>query len=145
MKDVVVGVDRSDTARTAAHRAATLATAYRANLHVVMCVERINTVDVAVSGERFHTDSLAEADQYLHDLTRDLGHQPITTTVGLGDPAKTLCAEALRLDARTIVVGNRRVQGLTRVLGSIAADVAKHARCDVLIANTCDPATQPDT
>jgi len=49
-----------------------------------------------------------------------------------------MCDEATRLEARTIVVGNRRVQGVTRVLGSIAADVTKHAPCDVLIANSTE-------
>ena len=35
-----------------------------------------------------------------------------------------------------IVVGNRRVQGVSRVLGSIASDVLRRAPCDVLIVNT---------
>jgi nucleotide-binding universal stress UspA family protein len=47
-----------------------------------------------------------------------------------------MCEEARRLGARIIVVGNRRVQGASRVLGSIASDVAKQAPCDVLIVNT---------
>jgi len=37
---------------------------------------------------------------------------------------------------RQLSVGNRRVQGASRILGAVAADVAKHAVCDVLIANT---------
>ena len=56
----------------------------------------------------------------------------------LGSPATATCEEATRLQAQTIVVGNRRVQGVTRVLGSVAADVTKHAPCDVLIANTTE-------
>ena len=35
-----------------------------------------------------------------------------------------------------IVVGNKRVQGLARVLGSVASAVAQHAPCDVYIAKT---------
>jgi nucleotide-binding universal stress UspA family protein len=53
-----------------------------------------------------------------------------------------MCEEARRLEARMIVVGNRRVQGAARVLGSIASDVAKHAPCDVYIANTTGTATK---
>ena len=60
----------------------------------------------------------------------------LTSIVGFGDPAVSLCEEATRVQARMIVVGNRRVQGPTRLLGSIASDVAKRADCDVLIANT---------
>ena len=59
-------------------------------------------------------------------------------TVGVGDPAKMLCEEAGRLGAQAIVVGNRRVQGMSRVLGSVAGDVTKMAPCDVMVANTCD-------
>jgi nucleotide-binding universal stress UspA family protein len=56
--------------------------------------------------------------------------------VQTGDPATVLCEEAQRLNARMIVVGNRRVQSAARVLGAIATDVARHAHCDVLIAHT---------
>ena len=39
-------------------------------------------------------------------------------------------------DADVIVVGNKRVQGVSRILGSIARYVAAHAPCDVYIAHT---------
>jgi nucleotide-binding universal stress UspA family protein len=39
-----------------------------------------------------------------------------------------------------IVVGNRRVQGISRVLGAIATDVARRASCDVLISDTTSDA-----
>jgi nucleotide-binding universal stress UspA family protein len=35
-----------------------------------------------------------------------------------------------------IVVGNRRMQGIGRVLGSVANSVAHNAPCDVYIAKT---------
>jgi len=44
--------------------------------------------------------------------------------------------EAESLGADLIVVGNKRVQGLGRILGSIAEDVAHHSTCDVYIAHT---------
>jgi nucleotide-binding universal stress UspA family protein len=47
-----------------------------------------------------------------------------------------LCEEAARLEASVIVVGNKRVQGAARVLGSIAGDVAKRAPCNVFIVHT---------
>ena len=37
-----------------------------------------------------------------------------------------------------IVVGNRRMRGIGRVLGSVANSVAHNATCDVYIANTYD-------
>ena len=136
MKDVIVGVDQSETARRAAQAAAELATAYGTNLHVVMCVQKKGGFDVGVGGDRFHSDWVSEADQFLKDLVRTLPHDETTVKVAVGDPASTLCEEAERLEARAIVVGNRRVQGMTRLLGSVAQDVLRKAPCDVLIANT---------
>jgi nucleotide-binding universal stress UspA family protein len=43
---------------------------------------------------------------------------------------------ATDIGADLIVVGNRRVQGIGRLLGSVATDVAQHAPCDVYIVKT---------
>jgi len=136
MNDIVVGIDRSDTARRAAEAAAELATAFGTNLHLVMCVERGPSANFKVGSEHFHTDWLTEAEQFLDAAALDLKAPSVTRTVALGDPAAVLCEEAERLHARTIVVGNRRVQGPSRVLGSVAGDVTKRAPCHVLIAQT---------
>jgi nucleotide-binding universal stress UspA family protein len=136
MRDVVVGVDRSETARRAALAASELAAAYGVNLHIVMCVEQTKAAGVAVGSDRFWSDWLSDAEQYLDELVQTLPNQSVSRSIGPGSPAATLCSEARRLDAKTIVVGNRRVQGLSRVLGSVAADVTRHAHCDVLVANT---------
>jgi len=138
MNDIIVGVDKSDTARKAAETAASMAANSDANLHLVMCVKRGSTHAITEGGDRFHINWLSEAEAFLHSLEGALAHDKITSTVSLDSPATAMCDEATRLEARTIVVGNRRVQGVTRVLGSIAADVTKHAPCDVLIANTTE-------
>ena len=137
MDMIVVGVDQSETARRAAFAAANLAAACGKPLHIVMAVSRRKTVDVAVGGaDRWHLDTLSTAEQYLDALVGELPASPITRTVSLLDPATALCEEAARLDAGMIVVGNRRVQGASRLLGAVATDVARRAPCDVLIANT---------
>ena len=107
-----------------------------AKLHIVMCVKPAPSKEVGVGTDKIIVDWVSEAESFLQNLVRELPHDQITTHVGVGDPAKTMCEEATRLEAKMIVVGNRRVQGMSRVLGSIAADVARHAPCDVLIANT---------
>lgn len=137
MNDVVVGIDRSETAGRAARRAAELAAAFGANLHLVMCVERTAPVEFGVGSDRFRIDALSEADAFLSDLARSLAYERITRTVGVDEPADTLVQEARRLDACAIVVGNRRVQGMSRVLGSVAGDVTRSSPCDVLVVNTC--------
>lgn len=136
MNDIVVGIDRSDTGRRAAEAAAELATVFGVNLHLVMCVERGPSANFTVGSEHFHTDWLTEAEQFLTAAALDLKAPSVSRTVGIGDPAAMLCEEAERLHAGTIVVGNRRVQGLSRVLGSVAGDVIKRAPCHVLIAQT---------
>ncbi len=138
MNDIVVGVDKSATARRAAETAASLAAALGVNLHVVMCTTRRRSKDISVGGDRWHVDSISEAESFLAGLSRELDHDQITTSVGAENPAAAMCEAASSLDAKMIVVGNRRVQGVSRVLGSIASDVAKQAPCDVLIANTTD-------
>ncbi|MEY2400683.1 MAG: hypothetical protein QOJ08_794 [Ilumatobacteraceae bacterium] len=137
MQTIIVGVDQSETARRAAFAAANLANACGKPLHVVMAVNRAQSVDVTVGGsDRWHLDWLSNAEQFLDALIGELPGAPITRTVSLKDPATAMCEEAERLQADIIVVGNRRVQGSSRLLGAIATDVARRAPCDVLIANT---------
>jgi nucleotide-binding universal stress UspA family protein len=136
MNEIVVGVDSSDTARRAAEQAAELAHALGTTLHIVMSVKPGQGVNIAVGSDEFRTDWVTESLQFLDDLKLKLPHDKITRSTLEGDPAKVLCDEARRLEARMIVVGNRRVQSAARVLGSIASDVARHAPCDVLIVNT---------
>ncbi|NND75183.1 MAG: universal stress protein [Ilumatobacter sp.] len=120
MKLILVGVDRSDTARQAAERAAELASSTDATLHVMTCSKK------ADDDNRAFLDGLAQA----------LPHDRVTTVAAVGDPATVICEEAARLGAGMIVVGSKRTQGATRVLGSIASDVIKQSPCDVLVAHT---------
>ena len=136
MNEIVVGVDRSDTARRAAEQAAELAHALDTTLHIVMSVKPGQGVNLAVGSDQFRTDCVTDSLQFLDDMKRTLPHDKISRSALEGDPAKVMVEEARRLGARMIVVGNRRVQGASRVLGSIASDVAKQAPCDVLIINT---------
>jgi nucleotide-binding universal stress UspA family protein len=136
MRDVIVGIDRSETAGLAAQRAAELAAAYGDNLHILMCIGRDQPVEIRVGGDIFRIDKLSESGQFVADVCRKLGAEHFTHSVREGDPAKILCEEAASRDTRAIVVGNRRVQGMARVLGSVAADVIRQAPCDVLVANT---------
>ena len=136
MNDSVGGIVHSETAAGAAAVAAEMARALGVNLHLVTCADKSKSVNLKVGSDQFHTDWFAEAEQFLKDAARGLDCDQVTFAVGSGNPADFLCDEARRLDAKTLVVGNRRVQGVSRVLGSVAGDVLKHADCDVLIVNT---------
>ena len=102
-----------------------------------MALGKSSAIEVSGGSEKWHTDTVTLAEQVLEALAGELrGTAPVTHAVIVKDPAKALCEEAARLDASMIVVGNRRVQGATRVLGSIANDVARQAPCNVLIVHT---------
>lgn len=132
---IVVGVDQSETARRAAFRAAELATALGVPLHVVMAASRGRADGLSTETGR-HVDWLAGAEQFLIALEGELSLPQITHAVIAGDPATAICDEAERVDAQMIVVGNKRVRGISRVLGAVALDVARRAPCDVLISDT---------
>ncbi|HEX3088793.1 MAG TPA: universal stress protein [Ilumatobacteraceae bacterium] len=138
MNEIIVGVDGSETAGKAAEAAAEMANSYNRPLHIVMSMTRTTSQDVRGGGsETWHVDSVGVAEDLLKALAGKLKvTTPITHAVVMKDPATALCEEATRLEASTIVVGNKRVQGAARVLGSIAGDVAKRAPCNVLIVHT---------
>ncbi|MDX2382298.1 MAG: universal stress protein [Acidimicrobiia bacterium] len=135
MNEIVVGVDETETAGRAAATAAELAADMGVPLHMVMCVSG-SPEDVTVGGERVHLDPVERARNFLGSLRFERNPPETSTFVSVAAPAEVICAEAERLDAQIIVVGNRRVQGLARVLGSVGVDVLRRAHCDVLIAHT---------
>ncbi len=136
MSGVVVGVDNSETALLAARRAAAMAESLGEPLHIVMAIKHVHATTVRSGNEVFFDDGTQEAKQTLQRIKLAIGAPDATTAVGTKDPAKTICAEAEKIDAALIVVGNRRVQGAKRFLGAIATDVLRRATCDVLIAQT---------
>ncbi len=133
---IVVGVDDSDTARAAAQRAAELAEALGAELHVVMAVDKASSQVVTVGTDEFQIDNFADAKSHLQTVGLSLGRDRVTTSLGEGEAGRALVRAAETVGAQAIVVGNRRVQGAARVLGSVAIDVLRHAPCDVVVVNT---------
>lgn len=135
---IVVGVDGSATALQAAQTAARLAAGMDANLHVVIAYEA-GPVEVMHIGS--DTLVISDADEAERIAEKTIGQlRSITSNISSGavpgKPHEVLISEAERLQAKLIVVGNRRMQGLGRVLGSVANTVAHNAPCDVYIAKT---------
>jgi nucleotide-binding universal stress UspA family protein len=135
---IVVGVDGSGTARKAAEVARDLAGALGARLHVVSAFDTDRTEVFGSGSDRWIVSDAGEAERVAREVAAALagGEIKITYSAARGKPAEALVREAGRLEARMIVVGNRRMQGLGRVLGSVANSVAHSASCDVYIANT---------
>lgn len=139
-RTIVTGVDGSETAREAARTAAGLAMALGGRLHVLSAYGKF-TEDTFTSGQEEITfNSVADAERTAAETMRLLRQEfpgvKITSAPSEGKPADALVKAAARLDAALIVVGNRRVQGIGRVLGSIARDVLSEATCDVYVAHT---------
>ncbi len=134
---IIAGYDGSDRALRAVEEAADLATATGASLHLVSAVPKTEKVHEigASSDKRFLSDSEIARDQLTNVATK-FAHLDVTSAVLNGAPAQVLVLEAEKVDADLILVGNRHVQGISRVLGSVAEDVAHKAPCAVLIAKT---------
>ncbi|MCR1782099.1 universal stress protein [Nocardioides carbamazepini] len=140
-KTIVTGVDGSDTALAAAEKAATLAQALGARLHIVSAFGRYESETVQIGSDTLILSSERDAEEVAAKVANALrGTHPgveVTTAASDGKPGEALVAAAEQLGAELIVVGNKRVQGIAgRVLGSIARDVAAHASCDVYVAHT---------
>lgn len=143
-KPILTGVDNSETALRAAERAATLAVAFGVELHVLSSF----TVNMTESVRQAQPDASDKiATQYADNAGRiastavealriNFPKLVIISKSREGAPAFALLREAQEIDADIIVVGNKRVQGLARFLGSIARTIASEADCDLYVVNT---------
>lgn len=140
IKKILVGVDESDTAARAALAAAELADSLQAELHLMTAYGRFEVERIDAGGEEIilSTESAGQAvaEGVLRSLRGQFANLRMTPHAGEGKPAAALVEFAERLDVDLIIVGNKRVQGITRVLGSIARDVVTTAPCDVYVAHT---------
>jgi nucleotide-binding universal stress UspA family protein len=138
---IVVGVDGSETALKAAHAARDLAVSLGATLHVVSAFDSDRTEVFGSGSDRWIVSDANEAEKVAKGVAESLRTSDfkVTYAAARGKPAEALIREAERSDARMIVVGNRRMRGLGRVLGSVANSVAHGAPCDVYIAKTDSP------
>lgn len=137
MQKIVVGFGGGDTAKEAARQAVEMAAAMGSRVHFVTAVEQGDTAVVSAGSDEWRFSSIdaarGEVQRFLSQHGVDVEH---TVAAVEGAPAKVLVAEAERVGADLIVVGNVRMQGLGRLLGSVGNDVAHNAPCSVLIVKT---------
>jgi|SRR5699024_1590220 len=153
-RTILTGVDNSAAALKAAKKAAVLADAFSSELHVVSAF-RVNTINTVRSLQNTHeheheqvnaayreiidqqTDQAeAVALTVAKTLQSDFPELKIISKSVEGEPGEALVREAEKIDADIIVVGNKRVQGPARILGSIARTVASQASCDLHVVHT---------
>ena len=108
-----------------------------ATLHVVSAFDSDRTEVFGSGSDQWIVSDADGAENVARTVADSLaGDVKVTYSAARGKPAEALIKEAERLGARMIVVGNRRMRGIGRVLGSVANSVAHNATCDVYIANT---------
>lgn len=139
-KTIVVGVDDSETAAEAARTAGELAAALGAKLVAISAYARFETERVGEGSDEIllttEQEALSGAQQKVAELRALHPGLEADAVAAEGKPAEVLLDYAEEMAADLIVIGNKRVQGLARVLGSVAADVARKAHCDVYVAHT---------
>jgi len=135
---ILVGVDGSDTSMAAGRRAAELAVSLKSKLYVLTAFHSSET-ETFQDGTDTITVSPADSAEAISNRAAD-ELRTIAPDVEAGilyeKAGDALLEEAKRLDASLIVVGNRNMQGIKRVLGSVANTVSHNAPCDVYIVKT---------
>ncbi len=128
---IVVGTDGSATANIAPDKAGELGQALGSPVHVVC---------VPAALEAYEWPSRASAQQVVASGGDRLRSRGITVETHLptdeGDAALALVAVADSVNAQMIVVGNKGMTGIRRLLGSFPNRVSHEARSDVLIVPT---------
>jgi nucleotide-binding universal stress UspA family protein len=136
---LVVGTDGSDTAAAAVRRATEMAKLLSATLHIVT-VYRPRPMRAAGVPDEFREGlgSGDAADALLDDLCARARAAGVTVEghAETGDPAEAIVRVAEREHADLIVVGNKGMAGVRRVLGSVPNSVAHQAPCSVFIVQT---------
>jgi nucleotide-binding universal stress UspA family protein len=136
---VMVGADDTETAKRAVEVATDIAAMYGAKLHIVTAFQKgARKGDVAPEFTHVHTedDGLALL-QTLSFIAKKQNIEPGLHSVK-GDAAEALLSKAKELNADLIVVGNRGMRGLHRVVGSVPNSVSHGAHCSVLVVDTID-------
>lgn len=136
-ESIVVGTDGSETAQRAVSEAIRLAAALGSGLHVVSAYEPLR--GARASGAKVGTvlpDTKVQAVVEEAAAGARVRGVDVRTHTVTGDPGDALLEVAGQEKAELIVVGNRGMHGVTRVLGSVPNKVSHRARCSVLIVST---------
>jgi nucleotide-binding universal stress UspA family protein len=145
ISSVLVATDGSETANRAVERAARVAAAVGARVHVLTAYEPLRAPRVAAGrgapaevGE-WHIGSDSRADAILDEACSAMRVAGVEAEAHArkGSPAEAIIDVAEEIGADLIVVGNKGLAGTRRyLLGSVPDKVSHHAPCSVLIVHT---------
>ena len=136
---ILVATDGSRTAAAAARRAAEMARAFGAELHVVYVVPVTQPYHLSLPGPE--SPSLYEEDmQWAREMLdgqvrkiEELGSKVAKAHLRVGEPDAEVIALGEEISASMIVVGSRGLGRLRRPIGSVSSNVVAHAHCPVLV------------
>jgi nucleotide-binding universal stress UspA family protein len=136
---ILVGADDSPTARRAVEAACEICAMSKGALHIVTAFDQLS---LAGGDTHEFKNVINEEDgrallQTLSFIAKKHDVEPVLHSAK-GDPADILIAKADEVGADLIVVGNRGMKGVRRVLGSVPNSVAHGANCSVLIVDTTE-------
>ena len=141
-ESIVVGTDGSPTAQRAVDEATRLAETTGGKLHVVAAYEPLRGAKIVGAPEgaakvwELKPDAKVQSVIQEAESTVRLKGVDVESHTVTGDPADALLEIAKHANADLIVVGNRGMHGMTRVLGSVPNKVSHRAACNVLIVAT---------
>ena len=137
---VLVGADDSPTARRAIEAAAEIVAMSGGTLHNLSAYEPKALSEGFLPSEFKNLNKEGEIDallQVLSFITKSKGINPVLHAM-TGDPADALIKKADELGADLVVVGNRGMKGVRRVLGSVPNKVAHGVNCSVIVVDTTE-------
>lgn len=144
-KMVVVGTDGSESSYRAVEKAGELAADEAATLVIACAYVPADPRSVSQAADQMGADAYQiQGDNPAEDIVRTArerataaGAAQVETRTVKGAPVETLLKLANEVGADLLVVGNKGLNSLTgRLLGSVPADAARRATCDVLIVHT---------
>lgn len=144
-KKVVVGTDGSESSYRAVDRAAELAADASATLVIACAYVPADPRSVSQAADQLGADAYQiRGDNPAEDIVRTArerartaGATQVEARTVKGAPVESLIKLADEVGADLLVVGNKGLSSLTgRLLGSVPADAARRATCDVLIVHT---------
>ena len=142
-KVIVVGTDGSDRAGRATDAAFSLAQLTGATVHIVHVIRLVAMASAGYGDPSTIATANADArdsgDLICARVRSEAERRGVPAEVHKvdGDPADMLVKVAEAVDADLLVIGNRGMTGVKRlVLGSVPNKVSHHCPCSVLIVDT---------
>ncbi len=139
---IVAGFDGSEASLKAVMRAAELASSLGADLHIIAVVPPPTVIlGPMMAPELLDVAPLAEAarkalEKVAEDVRGRHGARAFVDVV-MGNPADEILRYSESVGANLIVVGSSGARGAA-LLGSVAHEVVKHAKVDVLVVGETD-------